>query len=100
MTIVTAERHGASWPVKIEKRGDFFSVGGRGTGFNLYLYPTDAGYLVAVPNFNRCGHVPEDCTWRDIQGYVGIANEVDAITLAAAVRFLIGREGENICSCG
>lgn len=78
-----------TWPVKIELLGDQFIISGRCTRLDTYLIETDRGYLVAVTNYNRCGHVPEDCTAYNIMDYVGIENKVDATTLAAAVRHLI-----------
>ncbi|MCL6558544.1 MAG: hypothetical protein K6U74_07025 [Firmicutes bacterium] len=44
--------------------------------------------MVSLPLERRCGHVPDDCSARDVMTYVGIENEVDAATLAAAIRYL------------
>jgi len=90
LTTITAGSQRDNWPVKIKVRaGEYFEVTGRGTGLDLYLTETNAGYLVAVPNFNRCGHVPADCNAYDVADYVGIENRVDATTLAAAIRYII-----------
>lgn len=85
---VVARKGNESWPVHIEAREQHFSVSGRGTSFALYLTETDSGYLVSLPLERRCGHVPDDCSARDVMAYVGVENAVDAATLAAAIRYL------------
>lgn len=87
-TVEARDEYG-TWPVKIELLGDQFIISGRYSRLDTYLFETDQGYLVAVTNYNRCGHVPADCTAYDVMDYVGIENQVDATTLAAAVRHLI-----------
>ena len=90
LATITAGSKRDNWPVKIKVRaGEYFEVSGRCTRFDLYLTETNAGYLVAVPNHNRCGHVPADCNTYDVMHYVGIENQVDATTLAAAIRYLV-----------
>lgn len=87
---VTAQSGKNKWSVTITKRaGEYFEICGRGTRMDVYIHEANAGYLVSVPNFQRCGHVPEGCSTNDIINYVGIENQVDAATLAAAVRCLI-----------
>lgn len=88
---ITAGKGRSAWPVRIARRaGECFEVCGRGTRLDVYLAKTNDGYLISVPNFHRCGLVPADCNAYDIMEYVQIENEVDATTLAAAVRYLIG----------
>lgn len=80
------------WPVRIQKKaGEYFLVSGRSSGMDVYLFKTNAGYLVAVTNstYNRAGHVPADCGTMDIQEYLQLDNVVDATSLAAAVKWLI-----------
>lgn len=90
LTTIPASSKRYNWPVKIKVRdGEYFEVTARATRLDLYLTKTQAGYLVAVPNFNRCGHVPAHCDTYDIMDYVGIKNQVDATTLAAAIRYII-----------
>lgn len=90
LATITAGSKRDNWPVKIKVRaGEYFEVSGRYTRFDLYLTETNAGYLVSVPNHNRCGHVPADCSAYDVMNYVGIENQVDATTLAAAIRYLV-----------
>ncbi len=87
---ITAGSEGDSWPVRVEARAnEYFTASGRMSGINFYLSETTGGYLVAVTNYNRAGLVPADCSVYDIMDYVGMENEVDAATLAAAVRYLI-----------
>ncbi|HHY66653.1 MAG TPA: hypothetical protein GX517_05560 [Alicyclobacillus sp.] len=88
MVEVAAQKGTDSWPVRIEAREQHFSVSGRGTSFALYLTETDSGFLVSLPLERRCGHVPDDCSARDVMAYVGVENAVDAATLAAAIRCL------------
>lgn len=81
---------GSNWPVKIRARaGEYFEVCGRGTSLHLYLTETASGYLVSVPNYNRCGLAPADCDAYNVMEYVGLENQVDATTLAAGIRYLI-----------
>jgi hypothetical protein len=88
---ITAGKGRDTWQVRITRRsGEFFEVCGRATRMDVYLAETNDGYLVSVPNFHRCGLVPADCNTYDIMEYVRIENKVDATTLAAAVRYLIG----------
>lgn len=78
------------WPVTVKQRsGNQYEVSGRGTCFDLFMSEAAGGHLLSVPNFQRCGVVPADCTPGDIQRYVGITNKVDATTLATAVRYLL-----------
>ncbi|GEA17531.1 hypothetical protein [Moorella sp. E306M] len=89
---LTASDGKVSWEVRITKRGgEYFEVCGRSSRLDLYLMPTIGGYLVAVPNYQRAGLVPEDCNEGDIMEYCDIDNRIDAITLATAVRYLIRR---------
>jgi hypothetical protein len=87
---VMAARGKEKWPVCITLRaGEYFEVSGRSTSMDVYLAETYSGYLVSIPNFQRCGVVPGDCSLYDVQEYIGIDNKVDATTLAVALRYLI-----------
>ncbi|MBX6396384.1 MAG: hypothetical protein IRY98_11915 [Alicyclobacillaceae bacterium] len=86
---IVARKGTGSWPVRIRACGHYLEVSARGTGFIVYITETDFGYLVSVPNHQRCGHVPGDCNARDVIHYVGVENEADATTLAAAIRYLV-----------
>ena len=79
------------WPVGIRLliSDDGFEVFGRGTSLQVYIFSSDHGYLVSVPTYNRAGYVPADCTAENIVEYVDLDNEVDATTLAAAVRWIV-----------
>jgi len=93
---ITAGKGRERWPVRITRRaGACYEICGRSTRLDVYLAETNDGYLISVPNFHRCGLVPADCNTYDIMEYVRIENEIDAITLAAAVRHLIGG-GDNV----
>ncbi len=79
-----------TWFVEIEERAsEYYAVIGRSTRFDVYLAETNFGYMVAVPNFRRSGHVPADVSEFDVMNYLEIQNRVDAITLAAALQWLI-----------
>jgi hypothetical protein len=88
---LTASDGKVSWEVRITKRGgEYFEVCGRSSRLDLYLRETVHGnYLVAVPNYQRSGLVPEDCGPDDIMEYCDIDNLADATTLAVAIRYLI-----------
>ncbi|MGI9861344.1 hypothetical protein SDD30_08165 [Moorella naiadis] len=87
---IMAARGKEKWPVRITLRaGEYFEVSGRSTRMDVYLAETNSGYLVSIPNFQRCGVVPGDCSLYDVQEFIGIDNKVDATTLAVALRYLI-----------
>lgn len=89
---IRATHSGESWDVRITRRaGEYFEVAGWDTGFDVYLSRTNWGYLVAIPNWHRAGIVPEDVNADGIMEYVDIDNQVDATTLATAIRYLIKR---------
>ena len=78
------------WPVRIQEQGnEMYIISGRSSRFDVYLVETIHGYLVAIPNMQRAGHVPADVDTFGVREYVGVDNQVDATTLAAAVRWLI-----------
>lgn len=90
VAIITARQGGKEWPVRIEIRADeYFYIAGRDTGMNVYITKTNAGYLVAVTNYQRCGHLPAKCTYHDVMEYLDWDNSVDAATLAAGVNYII-----------
>jgi hypothetical protein len=79
-----------TWLVEIEERAyEYYSVTGRCTRFDVYLVETNLGFLVAVPNLRKGGHVPADVNEFDVMNYLDVQNKVDAMTLAAALRWLI-----------
>ncbi len=87
---IIAKEGNQQWPVKIKARADeYFYISGRGSGLDVYITETNAGYLVSVSNYNRCGHVPANCNRYDIQEYLDLENAADALTLATAINFII-----------
>jgi hypothetical protein len=94
-TLHAGDYHSA-WEVKINKRGgEYYEVAGRGSSFDVYLRPTNWGYLVAIPNWHRSGIVPEDVNADGIMEYCDIDNLADATTLAVAIRYLIRKGFAN-----
>ncbi len=88
--VVDAEFGGMKWTVTIERdRDGGYSISGRGTGIKVYVSRVTGGYLVSIPGLRRCGTVPGGCTYLDIVKYCDLENRVDAVTIAAAVRFIV-----------
>lgn len=78
------------WTVRVRRvAGEHFLVNGRGSQMVVFLKKTLGGLLVSIPSHNRCGHVPLDCTEENIMQYCDFDNEVDAVTLSAAINTLV-----------
>ncbi len=87
---VDAELGGLKWKVTIERdRDSGYEVSGRGTGIKMYVSRVTGGYLVSLPDVRRCGVVPAACSYGDVLRYCDYENRVDAVTIAAAVRFIV-----------
>lgn len=90
LAVITASDGREEWTVRVQVRAEeYFYVAGRDTGFDVYITKTNAGYLVAVTNHQRCGHLPAKCTYHDVMEYLDWDNSVDAATLAAGVNYII-----------
>ena len=89
---ITATNNKTIWSVNIKAIHDWrcggYTITGRGTSLDTFLSRVSGGILVSLPDYRRCGIVPSDCNRFDIMNYIGLENEVDAATLAAAVREL------------
>ena len=86
---ISAAYEDKTWPVRIQAFAEeYFCISGQGSRLDMYITETNEGYLVSVPNWRRCGHVPKDCNAYDVMEYVDIDNVTDAATLSAAVRYL------------
>jgi hypothetical protein len=89
---VMARSGSDAWPVTVSRTTDGgYRVNGRMSELRVYVQPTINGYMVSVPQYQRCGEVPSDCTTRNILDYCGFAkrDQVDAATIAAAVRAIV-----------
>lgn len=93
---VTARLNGRSWPVRVVSLsgGSNYKIIGRGTELLVAIRPSGGmgggDRLVAVINYNRCGCLDaREWTAEDIQHYIGVENQVDAATLAAALNVLL-----------
>ena len=77
------------WDVKVERvAGEHLRISGRGSSMTVFLKQTLGGLMVSIPSHGRCGQVPTPCTASDIRQYCDLDNDVDAETLAAAIRYL------------
>ena len=90
-TVATLPLPREEWPVRVRQLEGIYEVCGRGSAMHVHVARTALGLLVAIPNTNTCGFVPEDCSGRDIQHYCRLKNGVDAETVAAGVRLLIDK---------
>lgn len=88
---ITAQLDGMSWPVSIRQRAGIYEITGRSSLMQVHVARTVMGLLVSIPTANNCGFVPDDCRGRDIQYYCTMKNDVDAETVATAVRYLVER---------
>jgi hypothetical protein len=89
---ITATNNKTTWPVNIKPMHGFncggYTITGRDTSLDTFLSRVPGGILVSLPNWQRAGIVPSCCNRFDVMNYIGLENEVDAATLAAAVREL------------
>lgn len=98
-TVATLPLPREEWPVRVRQLEGIYArpvnasieISGRGSAMHVHVARTALGLLVAIPNTNTCGFVPEDCSGRDIQHYCRLKNGVDAETVAAGVRLLIDK---------